>query len=117
MVLHGFALKSPRFRERYQPIKDSLRKVRQTLPAEVKEPSERLYAFTNIVYYLIKVSSNQIKPESCIVSLIFNFPICILQPLCDVFCFYFDVAKDITFTWIIFTCLHDLTQDNYAPAE
>ena len=40
-----------------------------------------------------------------------------LQPLCDVFCFYFDVAKDITFTWIIFTCLHDLTQDDYAPAE
>ena len=32
------------------------------------------------------------------------------------FCFYFDVAKDITFTWIIFTCLHDLTQDDYAPA-
>ena len=47
-----------RFRERYQPIKDSLRKVRQTLPAEVKEPSERLYAFTNIIYYLIKVSSS-----------------------------------------------------------
>ena len=51
-------LKSLRFRERYQPIKASLRKVRQTLPAEVKEPSERLYAFTNIVYYLIKVCSS-----------------------------------------------------------
>ena len=49
-------LHSHRFRERYQPIKDNLRKVRQTLPAEVKEPSERLYAFTNIVYYLIKVN-------------------------------------------------------------
>ena len=55
----NLTLKSLRFRERYQPIKDSLRKVRQTLPAEVKEPSERLYAFTNIVYYLIKVRSSK----------------------------------------------------------
>ena len=66
-------LKSLRFRERYQPIKDSLRKVRQTLPAEVKEPSERLYAFTNIVYYLIKVSNNQIKSESCFSYLKFSY--------------------------------------------
>ena len=68
------SLKSPhlptlfRFRERYQPIKDHLRKVRQTLPAEVKEPSERLYAFTNIVYYLIKVSS-AIIPKHAFVSM------------------------------------------------
>ena len=70
-----------RFRERYQPVKDRLRKVRQTrLPEVMRDPSERLYAVLNIVYYLAK-------------------------PLLDVFCFYFDVAKDVTFTWVIYTCL------------
>jgi hypothetical protein len=56
------------FHEKYQPIKDRLRRVRQTLREEVKEPSERLYAATNIAFYLLK-------------------------PFCDAACFYFDVAK------------------------
>ena len=77
-----------RFKDKYQPVKDHLRRVRQTLPREIKEPSERVYAIINIAIYLLK-------------------------PFVDTAAFYFDIAKDVAFTTIVYTSLRDLVSSTY----